>query len=91
MLTWHAARRVPSVCRTTWPVSRCSSHPRSWVLVGLVRFATVVITADPTPGNMLRLIRQYAAKRSFIVPTVLRAVVDDLRARDEVPPRMHGI
>ena len=63
----------------------------SWVLVGLVRFTTVVITADPTPGNMLRLIRQYAAKRSFIVPTVLRAIVDDLRARNESAPKMHGI
>ena len=63
----------------------------SWVLVGLVRFATVVITADPTPGNMPRLIRQYAARRSFIVPTVLRAIVDDLRARNQEAPKMHGI
>ena len=63
----------------------------SWVLVGLVRFATVVITADPMPGNMLKRIREYSCMRSFIVPTVLRAIVDDLRSRSEVPPRMNGI
>ena len=63
----------------------------SWVLVGLVRFATVVITADPMPGNMLRLVREYGCMRSFIVPTVLRAIVNDLRARNEAPPKMNGI
>ena len=63
----------------------------SWVLVGLVRFATVVITADPMPGNMLRLVREYQAMRSFIVPTVLRAIVDELRARKQAAPKMNGI
>jgi acyl-CoA synthetase (AMP-forming)/AMP-acid ligase II len=63
----------------------------SWVLIGLVRLSTVVITADPLPGNMLRLIREYAVERSFIVPTVIRAIVDELHVSDERAPRLKGI
>jgi acyl-CoA synthetase (AMP-forming)/AMP-acid ligase II len=63
----------------------------SWVLMGLVRFGTVVLTADPSPGNLLRLIRQYRAEHTFMVPTVLRAVVDELRASGEPAPALSGI
>jgi acyl-CoA synthetase (AMP-forming)/AMP-acid ligase II len=63
----------------------------SWVLIGLVRVSTVVITADPLPANMLRLIREYAVDRSFIVPTVIRAIVDELHATGEPAPRLKGI
>lgn len=63
----------------------------SWVLMGLVRFGTVVLTADPGPANMLKLIREYGSEHSFIVPTVLRAIVDELKARGEAAPRMRGI
>lgn len=63
----------------------------SWVLIGLVRMSTVVITADPMPGNMLRLIREYAVERSFIVPTVIRAIVDELRDSQTQAPKLKGI
>lgn len=63
----------------------------SWVLIGLVRQSTVVITADPLPANMLRLIREYAVERSFIVPTVIRAIVDELHASHEAAPKLKGI
>jgi acyl-CoA synthetase (AMP-forming)/AMP-acid ligase II len=63
----------------------------SWVLIGLVRFATVVITADATPASLLRLLREHGATRSFIVPTAMRAIIEELRARNEAAPRMRGI
>jgi acyl-CoA synthetase (AMP-forming)/AMP-acid ligase II len=63
----------------------------SWVLMGLVRFGTVVLTADATPGNMLELIRRYSAEHSFIVPTVIRAIVDEIKSRGEAPPKIRGI
>jgi acyl-CoA synthetase (AMP-forming)/AMP-acid ligase II len=63
----------------------------SWVLMGLARLGTVVLTADATPGNLLRLFREYGANYSFIVPTVLRAIVDELRARKEPAPALRGI
>lgn len=63
----------------------------SWVLMGLVRFGTVILTADASPGNMLALLRKYNANHSFIVPTVIRAIVDELQARKEPPPQLSGI
>jgi len=63
----------------------------SWVLMGLVRLGTVVITADATPANILRLISEHGAEHSFIVPTVIRAIVDELRAHDAPAPPMRGI
>jgi acyl-CoA synthetase (AMP-forming)/AMP-acid ligase II len=63
----------------------------SWVLMGLIRFGTVVLTADASPGNMLALLREYHADHSFIVPTVIRAIVDELHARKEPPPKLTGI
>jgi len=63
----------------------------SWVLMGLVRFGTVVLTADATPSNMLALLRKYGADHSFIVPTVIRSIVDELRSRNEPAPSLSGI
>jgi acyl-CoA synthetase (AMP-forming)/AMP-acid ligase II len=63
----------------------------SWVLMGLIRVGTVVISADPSPANMLHMLRKYEAKHSFIVPTVLRAMIDDLKASDSTAPVMDGI
>jgi acyl-CoA synthetase (AMP-forming)/AMP-acid ligase II len=63
----------------------------SWVLMGLVRFGTVVLTADASPGNLLRLIREYRAEHTFIVPTVIRAIVDELRTSGEPAPALNGI
>lgn len=60
----------------------------SWVLMGLARLQTVVLTGDPMPGNLMKLFREHGARHSFIVPTVLRSMVDDLRARGDTPPRI---
>ena len=63
----------------------------SWVLMGLVRFATVVISMDPGPANMLALMRRYKVDYNFIVPTVIRSIVDELLATGEDVPPTRGI
>lgn len=62
-----------------------------WVLIGLVRFATVVITADPSPLNVLDLMRRYAVERCFLVATVMRAVVDELTNSGGLVPPIKGL
>jgi acyl-CoA synthetase (AMP-forming)/AMP-acid ligase II len=63
----------------------------SWLLMGLVRLGTTVLTADPSAGNLLRLMREYNIAHSFIVPTVIRSIVDALKAAGEEAPRLKGI
>ncbi|SNC62603.1 fatty-acyl-CoA synthase [Marinobacter sp. es.048] len=63
----------------------------SWVMMGLVRLGTVIITADPQPSNMLRLMHEYGVEHSFIVPTVIRAIVDELKSSNSAVPGIKGI
>lgn len=64
----------------------------SWVLMGLIRRCTVVLSADPSPGNLLNLMRSHRAEYSFIVPTVIRGLVDELRAGNAGQPvRLRGM
>jgi acyl-CoA synthetase (AMP-forming)/AMP-acid ligase II len=62
-----------------------------WVLMGLVRRGTVIITADPSGGNMLRLFREYNAQHSFIVPTAIRAMIEELKAKNAPAPKVTNI
>jgi acyl-CoA synthetase (AMP-forming)/AMP-acid ligase II len=52
----------------------------AWALIGLARLVPVVVTANLTPQNLIRLIREYHANHTFMVPTVVRAIVDQLHA-----------
>jgi acyl-CoA synthetase (AMP-forming)/AMP-acid ligase II len=63
----------------------------SWLLMGLVRLGTTVLTADASPGNLLRLMRELNIEHSFIVPTVIRSIVDALKAAGEAAPPLKGI
>jgi acyl-CoA synthetase (AMP-forming)/AMP-acid ligase II len=63
----------------------------SWMLMALVRFGSVVLTADPSPANLLKLLREHRAQYSFIVPTAIRAIVEALRSSTEPAPAMKGI
>jgi acyl-CoA synthetase (AMP-forming)/AMP-acid ligase II len=63
----------------------------SWVMMGLVRFGTVVITADASGANLLRLMQAYDVEHSFIVPTVLRDVVETLKKTGAAAPPIKGI
>ncbi|MEC9359713.1 MAG: AMP-binding protein [Pseudomonadota bacterium] len=96
-LSRHAERINPDFDHLGTGVVTLSAMPNfhiggmSWVLMGLVRFGTVVLTADPGPANMLRLIREYRTEHSFIVPTVIRGIVNALIESGEPPPPIKGI
>jgi len=63
----------------------------SWVLMGLVRFGTVVLTANPAPANMLALLTEYRVESSFIVPTVIRGIVDEIKSKNLPAPALTGM
>jgi acyl-CoA synthetase (AMP-forming)/AMP-acid ligase II len=63
----------------------------SWVLMGLVRFGTVVLTANPAPSNMLALLHKYPVESSFIVPTVIRGIVDEIKNAHVPAPTLTGM
>ena len=96
-LARHAELIAPELAHLTEACMSLSAMPNfhvggmSWVLMGLVRKGTVVVTADPLPANMLKLLREFNIRHSFIVPTVLRAIVDALKAGGETAPQMDGI
>lgn len=52
----------------------------SWILTGLFRQATCVLTSDASASNITRLMMEHRAERTFAVPTVVRAMVDEIRA-----------
>ncbi|WP_428312963.1 class I adenylate-forming enzyme family protein [Hydrocarboniphaga sp.] len=63
----------------------------SWVLMGLVREGTVVITSDPSAANMLKLIREHGVEHSWMVPTLIRALLEGVRSSQQPAPRMKGL
>jgi acyl-CoA synthetase (AMP-forming)/AMP-acid ligase II len=63
----------------------------SWVLMGLVRFGTVVLTANPAPGNMLALMSDFPVEHSFIVPTVIRGIVEEIKLKKLPAPAIKGM
>jgi acyl-CoA synthetase (AMP-forming)/AMP-acid ligase II len=82
---------LPAGCVTVSAMPNAHVGGMSWVLMGLVRFGTVVLTADPSPQNLLTLLRRYHADHTFVVPTVIRALVDELRTRGEAAPQISGL
>jgi acyl-CoA synthetase (AMP-forming)/AMP-acid ligase II len=93
----HAERLLPGLAHLGDGAPCLSAMPNfhiggtSWVLMGLIRQGTVVLTADPMPDNLLRLIREHGCEHTFIVPTVLRAIVDTIKASGEPAPKLKGI
>jgi len=53
--------------------------------------ATVVHTADPSPGNLIRLSNSHAVNRIYMVPTVIQMVLEELRTAGESAPRYDTI
>ena len=90
----HSDQQIPGLSALIEGIPILSAMPNfhiggmSWVLMGLARLQTVVLTADPGPANMLKLFREHGAEHSFIVPTVLRAILDDLKSRGDAPPTL---
>lgn len=89
-LTNSAFHHLPSGCRILSAMPNAHVGGMSWVLMGLVRFGTVVLTADASPRSLLALLRRYRADHCFMVPTVIRALVDEL-ARGEPAPELAGV
>jgi acyl-CoA synthetase (AMP-forming)/AMP-acid ligase II len=63
----------------------------SWMLIGLLRGCTCVLTGDPSPANVLALCRAHSVSRTFIVPTVIRGLVDAVKADGLGPPPLRTI
>lgn len=63
----------------------------SWILIGLLRQITCICTADPSPANLLALSRKYQATRNFIVPAVVRMLVEMIESSGEQPPPYRSI
>ena len=93
----HAELRSPAFAHVGMGCVALSAMPNfhiggmSWVLIGLVRLGTVVVTADPSAANMLKLIRKYHAEHSWMVPTLIRTLVDTLRQDTERVPKLTGM
>lgn len=63
----------------------------AWMLIGLLRSLTCVLTADSSAANIVRLAKRHSVTRTFMVPTVIRSVLDQLRTTGESPPRLRTI
>ncbi len=63
----------------------------SWMLIGLLRALTCILTADPTPANLLALSRKFNTTRTFMVPSIIRMVLDAVEASGEPPPPIKTI
>lgn len=93
----HSELQMPGMAQlkaaavTLSPMPNFHSGGLAWVLMGLIRGSTVVITADASPSNILALVRRYQAEHTFIVPTVLRNIVDVLKASGESAHYLKGV
>ena len=63
----------------------------SWVLCGLMRGQTVVITADTAPSALLDLCLAHGITRTFIVPTLVRALIEEMQRRGTKVETLRGI
>ncbi|MCA0239258.1 MAG: AMP-binding protein [Proteobacteria bacterium] len=82
---WHAGDVLLSA------MPNFHSGGLSYMLIGLLRSITCVLTADPSPANLLKLSRQHAATRTFVVPAVIRALVEMVEAGSEPAPPLKSI
>ena len=60
----------------------------TWPMMGLMRRCTVVLTSDPSAPNLIKLIAEYQASRTFAVPTVIREIVREVRATGALLPTL---
>ena len=63
----------------------------SWILMGLLRQSTCVMTQDPSAKNITRLLVEHKAERTFAVPTVVRSVIDEIHAAGIEMPWFEGL
>ena len=63
----------------------------SWVGTGLVRGATIVVTPDTAPAILLDLCLEHGVTRTFIVPMLVRGLINEMDARGVRVPSLRGI
>ncbi len=63
----------------------------SWVGTGLIRGATAVVTPDTAPSILLDLCLAHNITRTFIVPTLVRGLINEMDARGVKVPSLRGI
>lgn len=62
-----------------------------FMLMGLSVGATMIQSNNPAPDNLLKLIRDHAADRIYMVPTLIQMLVGAVEASGEQVPRIKGI
>lgn len=63
----------------------------SWMLTGLMRGSCCILTPDASAANLVRLINRYGAISTFAVPTVIRGIVDAVKATGTPLPTLRTI
>lgn len=63
----------------------------SWMLIGLLRGLTCILTGDPSPANLLALSRKHQVTRTFVVPAVIRMLVEMVEQGSEPPSPLKSI
>lgn len=63
----------------------------TWVLTGIVRGQTSIVTNDVSPGGLVDQCLHHAITRTFIVPTLVRAMIGEMDARGVRIPSLRGI
>lgn len=104
VLSRHAALSISRFQELSWQTfpnwdggTVVSSMPNfhiggmSWVLMALLRKSTCVMTSNAAAQNILRLMVEHKAERSFAVPTVVRTIVDEARAANLTMPWLRTI
>jgi acyl-CoA synthetase (AMP-forming)/AMP-acid ligase II len=73
------------------PLPNFHNGGMSWMLIGLVRGLKCVLIADASIAHILDVMDEHAVTRTFIVPTVIRAALDLLKASGRRPPKLRTI
>jgi acyl-CoA synthetase (AMP-forming)/AMP-acid ligase II len=63
----------------------------SWMLIGLFHRSTCVLTANAAASNLVHLLRVHEASRTFVVPTVVRSIVEAVKTSGEALPKLRMI
>jgi acyl-CoA synthetase (AMP-forming)/AMP-acid ligase II len=63
----------------------------TWMIMGLGHMGTCVLTPNATAPNLVKLIRQYGATRTFVVPTVIRSIVEEVKSSGASLPTLQMI
>ena len=63
----------------------------SWALTAFARGLPLIITANPSPPAILDSILEHRVTRSFMVPTLVRALIEEMQARGLDRSTLRGI